>query len=271
LATFLFAWNPKLWPWDEADLRKKIQAVHSTGHADDSWSCGNTKVLPVASRFFLIKLGAEPRGIIGSGLTLTPPEPQPHWDEEKAAKGQEALMADVRFDFLSSDPVISWAELRDPPFAKFNWGIRASGVQIPAPVAAAVESLWTARTAVSPSLSPDEIEGLGDYFEGAKKVVTVNAYERDPKARAACIAHHGRRCKVCDTVLADRYGAIASQLVHVHHLIPLSNIGATYKVDPINDLVPVCPNCHAVIHLRRPNALSISDARALLRKARRLK
>jgi len=36
----------------------------------------------------------------------------------------------------------------------------------------------------------------------------------------------------------------------VHHLVPISKIGKKYRVDPIKDLRPVCPNCHAVIHLK---------------------
>ena len=36
--------------------------------------------------------------------------------------------------------------------------------------------------------------------------------------------------------------------IHVHHLRPLSEIRGEYMVDPVADLCPVCPNCHAVIH-----------------------
>ncbi len=31
--------------------------------------------------------------------------------------------------------------------------------------------------------------------------------------------------------------------IHVHHLKPLSEVGYEYRVDPIRDLRPVCPNC----------------------------
>ena len=61
----------------------------------------------------------------------------------------------------------------------------------------------------------------------------------------------------------ERYGETSKDIIHVHHLVPLSDIGTTYQVDPINDLKPVCPNCHAVIHHHDP-PLSIEQARALL-------
>jgi 5-methylcytosine-specific restriction protein A len=51
--------------------------------------------------------------------------------------------------------------------------------------------------------------------------------------------------------------------IHVHHLKPLAQIGEQYELDPINDLRPVCPNCHAMLHRASP-ALSIDALRALI-------
>jgi 5-methylcytosine-specific restriction protein A len=30
--------------------------------------------------------------------------------------------------------------------------------------------------------------------------------------------------------------------------VPISTIGKEYLLDPVKDLVPVCPNCHAMLH-----------------------
>jgi 5-methylcytosine-specific restriction protein A len=59
------------------------------------------------------------------------------------------------------------------------------------------------------------------------------------------------------------FGPEAEGFIHVHHLIPLSTIGTEYLVDPINDLRPVCPNCHAVIHLGG-GSRSIDEVREML-------
>jgi predicted HNH restriction endonuclease len=88
--------------------------------------------------------------------------------------------------------------------------------------------------------------------EGSFKRIQVNAYERNPVARARCIAAHGATCSVCGFEFASFYGAEAEGFIHVHHLKPLSEIQENYEVDPIVDLVPVCPNCHAVIHMTHP-------------------
>jgi 5-methylcytosine-specific restriction protein A len=101
------------------------------------------------------------------------------------------------------------------------------------------------------------------YLEGGRIKVLVNRFERDPVAREACIDHYGLRCSVCEMSFGERYGETMRDFIHVHHLVPLSTIGTRYEVDPISDLRPVCPNCHAAIHSREP-ALTIQETRALL-------
>lgn len=77
----------------------------------------------------------------------------------------------------------------------------------------------------------------------------ANRCERDPLARRRCVAHYGLTCVVCEFNFGAAYGPAADGFIHVHHLKPLSEIGSEYMVDPVADLRPVCPNCHAVIHL----------------------
>lgn len=98
---------------------------------------------------------------------------------------------------------------------------------------------------------PDEITDES-YFEGSVKSVVVNAYERNPKARAACLAHYGNSCYVCGFNFGEAYGSIGNGFIHVHHLIEISSIGKKYSVDPIKDLRPLCPNCHAMVHTQKP-------------------
>ncbi len=86
------------------------------------------------------------------------------------------------------------------------------------------------------------------FFEGKKLTVTVNGYERCPKARAECIAIYGTRCYVCGMSFEHTYGSFAKDFIHVHHIEPLNTIGEEYEVDPKEDLRPVCPNCHAMLH-----------------------
>jgi hypothetical protein len=96
---------------------------------------------------------------------------------------------------------------------------------------------------------PEEAGTEDCHVEGAKKQITVNAYERNRKAREECIeAYGGPVCYVCRFDFGDEWGDDFAGFIHVHHRKALSEIGEEYQVDPIKDLVPVCPNCHAVVH-----------------------
>lgn len=122
-------------------------------------------------------------------------------------------------------------------------------------------SWYASDDMLSPAL-PEEVSG-NDLIEGASKSVIVNAYERNPAAREKCLAHHGYACAVCNFDFESVYGQLGRNYIHVHHLVPLSEVKREYKVDPIKDLVPVCPNCHAMIHVTRP-CLSIDQLKAHL-------
>ncbi len=102
-----------------------------------------------------------------------------------------------------------------------------------------------------------------DLFEGAKKTVTINAYERNSKARKVCIDYWGTKCSVCGFDFEKVYGSIGKGFIHVHHLIPVAQIGKSYQINPINDLRPVCPNCHSMIHSQNP-PLSIEKVKRLI-------
>lgn len=112
-------------------------------------------------------------------------------------------------------------------------------------------------------LIPEEVDSPEKYVEGAAKTITVNAYERSRAARAKCIEHHGWTCGVCGYDMAGLYGAVGEGVIHVHHLRELAALGEEYEVDPINDLRPVCPNCHAILHTSTP-ALTIKQLRKIL-------
>lgn len=95
---------------------------------------------------------------------------------------------------------------------------------------------------------PDEVPPDRIYLDGAVRQVLVNSYERDPEARRACIAHHGCACIVCGFEFSEYYGSLGEGFIHVHHLRPLALAGGAHEIDPVRDLVPVCPNCHAMLH-----------------------
>lgn len=105
-----------------------------------------------------------------------------------------------------------------------------------------------------------------NYYEGAVHQVLVNKYERSSVARQRCISYNGTKCFVCGMNFEDTYGEVGKDFIHVHHVVPLNEIGKEYVVDYKNDLIPVCPNCHAMLH-RKINGEYIkwNDLRDLMR------
>jgi 5-methylcytosine-specific restriction enzyme A len=82
----------------------------------------------------------------------------------------------------------------------------------------------------SADLYPDEALPDGPHKEGSVKKVTVNSYERNRKARAACVAHFGYNCMVCGFNFELSYGPLGKHQIHVHHIVPISSIGNEYEL-----------------------------------------
>ncbi len=153
MATFLFAWNPKIWNWPELPVYQR--RISRNGFIDAQWSSGRTRQIEPGSRAFMVRLGVPPKGIIGSGVTLTAPELGPHWRDEKIALGIQTLHLDIRWDALFEFPQITFDELAVPPFSRFRWATRASGMRIPTHVADALEDLWEKKIDALKSAAAD--------------------------------------------------------------------------------------------------------------------
>lgn len=121
--------------------------------------------------------------------------------------------------------------------------------------------IWVLYT-TSGTLFPEEIseENKADLWEGAAITRFVNVFERNSKARAECVQRHGKRCKGCNIDFEEQYGELGRGFIHVHHVVPISGIKSRYQIDPIKDLIPLCPNCHAMIH-KQDNPADIEGLR----------
>ncbi len=137
----------------------------------------------------------------------------------------------------------------------FNYGSPDDDIEL---VATWVSRLSAAVLALLPLEAEESLDQLNSAEtvvglpEGSRLRVEVNRYERDRRNRAAALAIHGRSCKACGIDMGHRYGPSASGLIEVHHTTPVSQLGPNYIIDPRDDLVPLCPNCHAVAHRKSP-------------------
>lgn len=106
---------------------------------------------------------------------------------------------------------------------------------------------------------PVEDEPFSDqetgYVEGGVQRAEINRYERNPLNRKLCLAAKGYDCAICGMNFEQTYGELGHHFIHVHHIVPVSKIGTDYIIDPLKDLIPVCPNCHAMLHRKSPPVL----------------
>jgi len=239
--------------WESLD--NDIASYKRRTYWDSIWSCGvRKKDIGKGDRAFLIRLGKTPPvGIMASGWLLGSPYEDTHFSDPQ----KTALYVNLRFDMMLhpfDDEILLRSEL-EKQIPLVHWTPEAGGTKIPNREAAELETLWTnhlTKCGFSPIRFPEEISAPERYPEGAIRQIAINAYERDPRARKACINHFGCRCTVCGFDFAKIYGEIGKDFIHVHHLKLLSEVGETYVVDPISDLKPVCPNCHAMLHKKKP-------------------
>ena len=100
--------------------------------------------------------------------------------------------------------------------------------------------------------------------EGFKKVTEKAVYERSKKLRNFAIEYYtvnGRiNCNCCNFNFQDFYGNIGQGFIEIHHIKPIfqyeENLNDT-MIKAVTNLIPVCSNCHRMIHRSRKQLLEI--------------
>ncbi|HRN34562.1 MAG TPA: HNH endonuclease [Saprospiraceae bacterium] len=267
--TFLFTWNPQKWNW--VDLQENIDHLEKVGYLQIQWSCGNSKNIKKGDRIFLVRLGEEPRGIMGSGYAKSSYYVAPHWD---GTVGKTANYIDIEFDILinpEKNKLFSSDDLNNvDPNKTQQWFPQKSGIEIKPEIASSLESNWLdfirenkyiGTAFLSNDIDSDE---TASYMEGKSKEVIQTRYERNPQARKICLKHFGYSCKICGFNFEQTFGEIGKGFIHVHHINAIADIGKEYEINPKEDLIPLCPNCHAMIHAKRP-AFSVDEIKEIIK------
>jgi 5-methylcytosine-specific restriction protein A len=264
MSVFVLNWNPSKWQMPDEDLIDAIATTRRGREHDGPWSVLEaTGLVSWGDRAYLLRQHVD-RGIVAAGYFKSGVYEDKHWD----GSGRVATYAAVAWtrwlptedrltveSLAASVPGVAWDRLQ------------ASGAQVPPAEATTLDQMWEGHVAglVREITAPtDKVPTSGRNHEGAAKRIEVNRYESDPRARQACIAHYGTACSVCVFDFESVYGELGDAHINIHHVLPRSELPDQYQLDPVRDLVPVCPNCHTMLHRERP-ALSIDELRSKLR------
>lgn len=264
MQVFILTWNPTRWSWEDHGYQDQIAETAEGRMAKRTWSIGGRKTgIDPGDRGLLLR-GHDQRGLVASGFFTSGIYDSTHFDGSGVPQGA----ADLDWDAILPPDEGLPVEVLRREVPEVPWDhLQGSGVLVSDPAAERLLNLWddhlikigrTPATAMA-WRSPEEER---TYVEGDVTKVLVNRYERDQHVRDACIDHWGTRCCVCDFDFGEVYGDRGQGFIHVHHLHPLADHGQAHQVDPIKDLRPVCPNCHAMLH--RGGLLSIEALRAHL-------
>lgn len=269
--SYLFVWNPNKWsqwtdPNNEPYIEKNIEELKNTGKVTLMWSCRSHKSIRPGDRAFLARVGSPPRGIFASGKLISEPFLSQHWSGED----KDVPRVLIEFDTLlnpEKEPILTVDNLDKRSLSKQTWTPQSSGISIRPEVVDELEEEWfeflrTQNVRYSPFLKTTDTTIT--FIEGAATQVTQTLYERNIYARKECLKHYGYSCSVCNFNFEKYYGNLGYKFIHVHHLTQVATIKQEYKVSPIQDLRPVCPNCHSMLHKQNP-PLTIEELKDIIK------
>ena len=263
VAAVILGWNPRdVGRWD---YRAVVEHVAEAGRHLERWNAGqHPDILPEAEVWLLLEGSTDASsGLIGHGVVMSVPE-----DDRELGDGGayfsiafDALLPlgeQIRADILSAAvPAIPWG------------GVAAGPVAVPPQAEAELRKLWREQGPAAAIRHTALVPGA--YPPGAVTRIEVNRYEQDPDARRVCLAFHGTSCAACGFSFEASYGEAGTDAIEVHHAVPPVMLEDGYRLDPVADLVPLCPNCHAVAHLGVASPRTVSELRNIIAAAGHLR
>ncbi len=261
---FILAWHPMHYRWEDHGYDDAVQVTAGGQTWSEDWTVGVRRGGISPGDTAVLYRQYQHRGLVAGGVFTSGVQIGEHW----ADPGRAARLAQIDWDTVLGYEDRLPVEVLKAEVPEVKWDrIQDSGIAVEQSAVPRLRNLWAQHAGKVLFRSPDEPRGVGSqaFPEGALSRVEVNRYERDPRARKACLEHHGYRCAVCGFSFEDRYGPLGRNYIQVHHTLELSKVPPDYRVDPVTDLVPLCPNCHAMIHRGAGPALTVDELKQQLR------
>jgi hypothetical protein len=133
---YLFGWNPIKFKWE--NLNDDIRKLKETGKLENNWSVASHKTIKPGDRAYVVRLGAEPKGIFASGYVSSEPY-------LAARKGRIYHRINIAFDVLlnpNEEQILTFDILKTGSLAEQTWAPQASGISIRPQLVNEMEGVW---------------------------------------------------------------------------------------------------------------------------------
>jgi len=231
------------------------------------WSCGNTRSIDKGGRVFLLRQGADNPGIVGSGRVTEGSYEDEHWDPAKQQQGLRAWYVAVEWDCLVlPEECLSRSELLKGILPESLVNSFAAGVIFQPEDAEKLEKRWAAHCGTSHFSAPIVPSAISAW-EGNR--VEYRAYRRKRDHRLMQAARRAAKgmCAVCEVDYSKILNGKGVRVLQVHHKHQLGQLD-TPRLNSSDDLVVVCANCHALIHMDSKKALPVKALKLMLRRSK---
>ena len=259
VAAVILGWNPNR--QDRWDYRAAVGQVAESGRYLDRWKVGHHRNIETGTEAWLLLQGSSDAGtgLIGHGVVMSEAFEAVQQDDPDASDWFVTVTLDallplgeqIRTDVLrAAVPAVPWRD-----------AISRSSVAVPPAADPDLRRLWRDHGPAAmqplhlvPGTCPPEAVGT----------VAVNRYEHNADARRVCLAFHGTACAACGFSFEAAYGDIGTDFIDVHHVVPPAMLEGGYQLDPVADLVPLCSNCHTMVHRGAGTPRTVSELRNIL-------
>lgn len=260
MTAVLLGWDP-VWPeaW-QPDYARAAACSRETGIFRAVWDISGCPDLEPGSDAWFLLAGTGTGGVTGHGVIVSYPY---GLADELSEPGITLVDLDIDLLLPLGEPV-PLSELAGLEGAGAGTG--ADVTVLPSGPADALRAAWAARIGAVPSRPASPASPVpGTLPQHALRWSLANRYENDPDAARICLVHHGPVCSACGFDFAAVFGSEAALLMQVHHVVPPRLLHDGYELDPVADLVPLCPNCHAMSHSATPDPYTPAELRHRLR------
>lgn len=266
LPSVILVWNAT--HWNRWNYRAVVEQVLTSGRFLDRWDVGAGRRLRPGIEAWLLFHGSSSTGsgLIGHGMVVSDVAEM----DDGTDGGSAGRPVDIGFDVLLplGEQIPTATLAASVPDIRWGEAARSGLLSVPASAEPVLRRLWREQ-------GPQAVDPLdvvpGTYPPEATATVDANRYERDPDARRICLAFHGTACAACGFSFEASYGDIGHGFIHVHHTVPASRLGVGYELDPVADLVPLCANCHAMVHRGVTTPRTVQELRSILPAAGHLR